>query len=149
MLYNELCTLLHRNFFSQHHFSRLLHDRITARFKNDITLTSLSYITANFHIWGLNAITTRNNGILELEHFCVDNLQRVAHIAHLTGVSLRWFHLPPLMHKGEFGVSVPIPTFPSECTTSCAQELALRARANSVLINTFFHVRSVFGCQWC
>lgn len=41
------------------------------------------------------------------------------------------------MHKGEFGVSVPIPTFPSECTASYAQELALRARANSMLINTF------------
>ena len=47
------------------------------------------------------------------------------------------------MRKGEFGVSVPIPTFPSECTASYAQELALRARANSMLINTFFHVRSV------
>ena len=41
------------------------------------------------------------------------------------------------MRKGEFGVSVPIPTFPSECTASYAQELALRARANSMLINTF------------
>ena len=41
------------------------------------------------------------------------------------------------MRKGEFGVSVPIPTFTSECTTSYAQELALRARANSMLINTF------------
>ena len=82
MLYNELCTLLHRNFFSQHHFSRLLHDSTTARFENDITLTSLSYITAIFHIWGLNAITTRNNGALELERFYVDNPQRVAHIAH-------------------------------------------------------------------
>lgn len=42
------------------------------------------------------------------------------------------------MHKGEFGVSVPIPTFPSECTTSYAQELELRARASSMLMNTFF-----------
>lgn len=41
------------------------------------------------------------------------------------------------MRKGEFGVSVPIPTFPSECTASYAQELALRARANSMLMNTF------------
>ena len=41
------------------------------------------------------------------------------------------------MRKGEFGVSVPIPTFPSECTASYAQELALRARANSMLINAF------------
>ena len=42
------------------------------------------------------------------------------------------------MRKGEFGDSVPIPTFPSECTASYAQELALRARANSMLMNTFF-----------
>lgn len=82
MLYNELCALSHNNIFSQHHFCRLLHDRITARFKNDITLTSLSYITANFHTWGLNAITTRNNGALKLERFYVDTPQRVAHIAH-------------------------------------------------------------------